>query len=311
MSAFHHVTVLLHEAVELLNVKEDGIYFDLTMGGGGHSAEILRRLTTGRLIGVDRDEKAIETCTERFRDYGERFTPWRESFAHIEDIAQELGIQAIDGIIMDLGVSSPQLDEAERGFSYMQSAPLDMRMDRRQTKTAQTVVNEYAESELCRILYEYGEERWAARIAKFIVAAREEKTIETTGELVDIIKKAIPKGAREEGGHPAKRTFQAIRIEVNDELGELETALASGIKLLKSGGRMSVITFHSLEDRMVKNKFQAAAKGCTCPKEFPICVCGKVPEARIITRKPTEPSAEEMERNSRAKSARLRAIEKI
>lgn len=311
MSEFHHVTVLLSEAVDALEVREDGTYFDLTMGGGGHSAKILEKLTSGRLVGVDQDEIAIDACVERFRIYGERFLAVRDNFEHLPEICERLGISGIDGIVMDLGVSSPQLDEAERGFSYIKDAPLDMRMDRRQIKTAADVINTYSEEDLTRILYDYGEERWAARIVKFIIKAREEKTIQTTGELVEIIKKAIPKGARAEGGNPAKRTFQAVRIEVNDELGVLSRTLERGIDLLNPGGRMAVITFHSLEDRMVKNAFCAAAKGCTCPKEFPVCVCGKKPKIKILTRKPILPSEEEILRNTRAKSAKLRVAERI
>ena len=309
MSEFHHVTVLLDEAVEALCIREDGVYFDLTLGGGGHSAEILKRLTTGKLIGIDQDETAIRACTERFSSYGDRFTVVRDNFGNLPEISRRLGILGADGILMDLGVSSPQLDEAERGFSYMQDAPLDMRMDQRQELTAQTVVNTYSESELTRILYDYGEERWAARIVKFISEARAQKPIQTTGELVEIIKKAIPKGARADGGHPAKRTFQAIRIEVNDELGVLERTLEAGLDLLKPGGRMAVITFHSLEDRMVKNAFLQAAKGCTCPREFPVCVCGKRPKIKIVTRKPILPGDRELSRNSRAQSAKLRVAE--
>ena len=310
MNEFHHITVLLHEAVDALKVKEDGIYFDLTMGGGGHSAEILKKLTTGKLIGIDQDIFAIETCRERFREYGERFQAVHDNFSNLKNIANSLGIKEADGILMDLGVSSPQLDEAERGFSYMQDAPLDMRMDKRREKSAYTVVNTYSEEELTRILLDYGEERWAARIAKFILEERARKEIETTGELVEIIKKAIPKAARMDGGHPAKRTFQAIRIEVNDELGVLEKVLGESVELLAPGGRVAAITFHSLEDRLVKNHFQQEAIGCTCPKEFPICVCGKKPRVKVITRKPILPSQVELEENSRSKSSKLRVAEK-
>ena len=311
MSEFHHVTVLLEEAVDALRIKEDGIYMDLTLGGGGHSAEILKRLKTGRLIGVDQDEIAIRTCRERFLSYGDRFLAVLDNFSHLSAILDSLGICAVDGILMDLGVSSPQLDEAERGFSYMKDALLDMRMDRRQTKSAYEVVNTYDEKDLCRILYDYGEERWAARIVRFILEERAKKAIETTGELARIIQKAIPKGARMEGGNPAKRTFQAIRIEVNDELGALEHALKEGIDSLAPGGRMAVITFHSLEDRMTKRAFADAAKGCTCPKEFPVCVCKNKPKVKLINRKPILPSAEELKENSRAQSAKLRVAEKI
>ncbi len=310
MNEFHHITVLLQEAVDALKVKEDGIYFDLTMGGGGHSAEILKKLTTGKLIGIDQDDFAIRTCQEKFREYGERFIAVHDNFSNLKKIAASLGIDKADGILMDLGVSSPQLDEAERGFSYMQDAPLDMRMDKRKEKSAHTVVNTYSEEELTRILLDYGEERWAARIAKFILEERQEKDIATTGELVEIIKKAIPKAARMDGGHPAKRTFQAIRIEVNNELGVLETVLKESVDLLAPAGRVAAITFHSLEDRLVKTFFQQEAVGCTCPKEFPICVCGKKPSVKIIARKPILPSEKELTENSRSKSSKLRVAEK-
>ena len=305
--AFNHVTVLLHETVDSINVKKGGIYADLTLGGGGHTALILER--GGTVFGIDRDMTAIENARERFAD--KPFTAVHGNFADIESIAAQCGVEKFDGIIADLGVSSPQLDDARRGFSYMQDAPLDMRMDQSEGITARDVVNSYSEQELCRVISSYGEERWAARIAKFITDRRKNKSIETTFDLVDIIKAAIPQNVRRDGPHPAKRTFQAIRIEVNGELKILEQTVRSGVSLLKKGGRMSVITFHSLEDRIIKTTFADLAHGCTCPKDFPVCVCGKKAQVRIITKKPILPTEEETAANPRARSSKLRCAEKI
>lgn len=304
---FNHVTVLLNETVDSLNVKKGGIYADFTLGGGGHTSLILER--GGRVIGIDRDITAIENAKRRF--VGQDFTPVHDNFSNIKNIAKNLGIEKFDGIIADLGVSSPQLDEPERGFSYMHDAPLDMRMDNRDTLTARDVVNTYSSEELFRIISTYGEERWASRIVNFIIEHREKKPIETTFELVDIIKAAIPLSARKDGPHPAKRTFQAIRIEVNGELAILEQAVKDGAELLKKGGRMSIITFHSLEDRIIKQTFAALGKGCTCPKEFPVCVCGQQPMVKSVLKKPLLPSEKELEENPRARSSKLRTIEKI
>lgn len=307
---FKHYSVLLKESVDALNVKAGGVYVDGTMGGGGHSYEILSR-GAGRLIGIDQDVEAIEASKKRLCQFGDRLVTINRNFSRVKEILQELGIIAIDGAVLDLGVSSYQLDNAERGFSYMHDAPLDMRMDRAAALSAREVVNSYSEDELTRIFYEYGEEKWSKRIAKFIVERRNEREIETTGELAEIIKAAIPKKARLEGGHPAKRVFQAIRIEVNGELRILEQALCDFIDVLKPGGVLSVITFHSLEDRIVKKTFARLAQGCTCPKDFPVCVCGKKPLIRVITRKPVLPSGHELEENSRSKSAKLRVAEKL
>lgn len=304
---FNHVTVLLNETVDSINVKEGGIYADFTLGGGGHTSLILER--GGHVIGIDRDKTAIDNAVERF--CGKNFTAVHDNFSNITNIARNLGIEKFDGIIADLGVSSPQLDDASRGFSYMQDAPLDMRMDNRDSLTAKDVVNTYSSEELFRIISTYGEERWASRIVNFIVEQRERKSIETTFELVDIIKAAIPLSARKDGPHPAKRTFQAIRIEVNGELKILEQAVRDGAKLLKKGGRMGIITFHSLEDRIIKTTFAALEKGCTCPKDFPVCVCGNVPMVKTVTRKPIIPTEKELESNPRARSSKLRTVEKI
>lgn len=304
---FKHVTVLLEETVDSINVKKGGIYADFTLGGGGHTSLILER--GGRVIGIDRDELAIENAKKRFD--GQDFCAVHDNFANIKAIADKLGIDGFDGIIADLGVSSPQLDDAARGFSYMQDAPLDMRMDGRESLSAREVINTYDEAELFRVISEYGEERWASRIAKFIVNEREKAEIETTFQLVDIIKAAIPLSARKDGPHPAKRTFQAIRIEVNGELKILEKAVRDGVGLLKKGGRMGVITFHSLEDRIIKQTFASLEKGCTCPKEFPVCVCGNVPSVKSVNRKPIVPNREETEENPRARSSKLRTVEKI
>lgn len=304
---FNHVTVLLNETVDSLNVKKGGVYADFTLGGGGHTSLILKR--GGHVVGIDRDITAIENARERFR--GESFTPVHDNFSNIKNIALNLGIDKFDGIIADLGVSSPQLDDADRGFSYMQDAPLDMRMDNRDSLTAKDVVNSYSSEELFRIISTYGEERWASRIVNFIIQERSKKSIETTFELVDIIKAAIPLSARKDGPHPAKRTFQAIRIEVNGELKILEQAVRDGVELLRKGGRMSVITFHSLEDRIIKTTFASLEKGCVCPKDFPVCVCGNKPMVKNITRKPLVPTEKELEANPRARSSKLRSIEKI
>ena len=308
---FHHISVLLNECIDNLNITPDGIYVDGTMGGGGHSLEIAKRLTTGRLICIDQDPNAHEAAGKRLAEYKDRITFVRDNFGNIANILDSLGIEKIDGMLLDIGVSSHQLDEAERGFSYQQDAPLDMRMNPDRPFSAYDVVNGYDEDELDSVIFTYGEERWARRIAQFIVKEREAKPIETTGELVDIIKKAVPKGARKDGPHPAKRTFQAIRIEVNGELEVLQRAIDDVAARLAVGGRLCIITFHSLEDRIVKNAFRRNENPCTCPPEFPVCVCGKTSRGHVVTRKPILPTEEEMETNSRAKSAKLRIFEKI
>ncbi len=308
---FHHISVLLSESIDALAIRPDGIYVDGTLGGGGHSYEICRRLTTGRLIGIDQDSNAICAAKEHLTPFLDKVTFINDNFSHVEAILAQLGIEKVDGFLLDIGVSSYQLDIAERGFSYMQDAPLDMRMDERRNFSAYDVVNTYSEEELSRVIYEYGEERWAKRIAQFIVQARAKAPIQTTFELVEIIKKAVPKGARKDGPHPAKRTFQAIRIEVNGELEILERTIDAMIKHLNVGGRLAIITFHSLEDRIVKNAFRKQENPCTCPPEFPVCVCGKVPLAKVMTRKPILPSPEELEQNHRARSAKLRVLERI
>ncbi len=307
---FNHVPVLLNECIQGLNIKENGIYVDGTLGGGGHSIEIVKRLKNGKLIGIDQDICAINAAKKRLSDYSDKVIFVNDNFKNVKDIFKDIGIQNADGFIIDIGVSSFQLDEAERGFSYMQDAPLDMRMDTKNTLSAEYVVNNYSLDRLNNIIFEYGEERWAKRIAEFIVKQREIKRIQTTFELVDIIKKAIPKGVRKDGPHPAKRTFQAIRIEVNKELEVLKSAVDDMTELLYSKGRLCVITFHSLEDRIVKNAFKKQENPCTCPIEFPICVCGKKPKANIITKKPIIPSQEEIEFNHRSRSAKLRILEK-
>lgn len=308
---FHHVSVLLNECIEGLNIKENGIYVDGTLGGAGHSSEIVKRLKTGRLIGIDQDTDAINAATKRLEPYKDRVTLVHDNFSNVKAVFAQLGIEKADGFLLDIGVSSHQLDEAERGFSYMQDAPLDMRMNSESDFSAYNVVNEYGEDELNNVIFKYGEERWAKRIAQFIVEARKQKPIETTFELVDIIKKAVPKGARKDGPHPAKRTFQAIRIEVNGELEILEKTIDDMTELLNPGGRLCIITFHSLEDRIVKNAFRKQENPCTCPPEFPVCVCGKKPLAKVITRKPILPSEEELEENHRSRSAKLRILERI
>ena len=310
--SFSHRSVLLDECIESLAIKPDGVYVDGTTGGGGHSLEIVKRLTDGgRLIAIDRDDAAIKAASERLRDYLDRVTFVRNNFSSAADVCRELGVEGIDGILLDLGVSSYQLDTAERGFTHNIDAPLDMRMDRRNELDAYTVVNTYSFEELKRIIWEYGEERFAPKIASAIVKRRESKPVETTGELVDIIKSAIPAAAREGGHHPAKRTFQAIRIEVNGELDAIEPAIRKAVGIMKPGGRIVIITFHSLEDRIVKQTYADMASGCTCPRDLPICVCGKVPEVRVLTRKPILPSEAEVENNPRSRSAKLRVAEKI
>ena len=308
---FNHVSVLLNECLEGLNIKENGIYVDGTLGGAGHSSEILKRLSNeGRLIGIDQDTDALKAAKERLKDYS-NVTFVHSNFSNIENVLNNLNIDGVDGILMDLGVSSYQLDEGERGFSYMKDAPLDMRMNRENDFSAYNVVNEYSEEDLYRIIRDYGEEKFAKRIASFIVENRQEKNIETTLELVEIIKNAIPAKARREGPHPAKRTFQAIRIEVNSELSILNKTIEDGVEKLNKGGRMAIITFHSLEDRIVKNKFRDLSVSCRCPKEFPVCVCGEKAKVKIISRKAIEPTKEEVEVNPRSRSAKLRVIEKL
>ena len=308
---FRHKSVLLEESIDALQIKPDGIYVDGTLGGGGHSYEICTHLSDkGRLIGIDQDEAAIEAATRRLERFKDRVTIVRSNYCNMKRELGRLGITSVDGVIVDLGVSSDQLDEASRGFTYREDAPLDMRMDQRQTLSAKEVVNEYSEMELYHIIRDYGEEKFAKNIAKHIVSARNQKALETTGELIHVIKAAIPAKVRAVGGHPAKRTFQAIRIEVNRELEVLENSLGDMIDLLNDGGRICVITFHSLEDRIVKNKFRECENPCTCPKEFPVCVCGKKSKGKVITRKPVIPSQEELEENSRAKSSKLRVFER-
>lgn len=308
---FKHVSVLLNECLEGLNIKENGIYVDCTLGGAGHSSEIIKRLDkSGLLIGIDQDTDALNAAGLRLKDYDNKKLV-HSNFYNIKSILDELDIEGVDGILMDLGVSSYQLDTGERGFSYMQDAPLDMRMNRENALSAYEVVNTYSEEEIYRIIRDYGEEKFAKRIANFIVTRREERPIETTLELVEVIKNAIPAKARREGPHPAKRTFQAIRIEVNSELTILNKTIEDGVSKLNKGGRMAIITFHSLEDRIVKLKFRELANPCTCPKEFPICNCGKTPTVKLLKRKAIEPSKEEVEVNPRSRSAKLRVIEKI
>ena len=308
---FGHISVLLNETIESLNIKEDGIYVDGTLGGGGHSLMIARRLSgKGRLIGTDRDGEAIEAASEVLKDYSDIFTPVRSNFDRMKEVLAGLGIDEVDGIVLDLGVSSHQLDTPERGFSYNTDAPLDMRMDKRQAKTAADIINGSSKEELVRILRDYGEERFAVSIASLIVEKRQEAPIKTTFELNDIIRSAIPERFRIKGGHPSKRTFQAIRIAINGELESVERVIPEMIDLLKDGGRLCIITFHSLEDRIVKNAFKNAQDPCTCPPDFPVCVCGKRSKGRVITKKPILPSEEEMENNPRSKSAKLRVFER-
>lgn len=308
---FHHRSVLLQETIENLCIKPDGIYVDGTLGGAGHASEICRGLSaTGRLIGIDQDEDAIKAAGERLKVFGERVTIIRSNYCNMVRELNNIGVTAVDGILLDLGVSSYQLDTAERGFSYREDAPLDMRMDRRDTQTAGEIVNTYSEAKLYRVIRDYGEDQFAKNIAKHICMAREKAPIRTTGELTEIIKAAIPMKVRATGGHPAKKTFQAIRIELNRELEVLEESLDGMIDLLSPGGRLCVITFHSLEDRIVKTIFRRNENPCTCPPEFPVCVCGKKSKGRVVTRKPILPSAQELEENSRSKSAKLRVFER-
>ena len=309
---FKHIPVLFQEIMEIMAPKQGELFVDCTLGGGGHSRGFLERSgPDGYLIGIDQDTEALEAARQNLSAYSERVTYVHSNYSQLDEILNLYAPEGVDGILFDIGVSSHQLDEKGRGFSYMQDAPLDMRMDQEQILDAWHVVNTYKEEELVRILKEYGEERWAKRIAKFIVEFRRNKSIDTTGELVDIIKRAIPKGAREEGSHPAKRTFQAIRIEVNDELGVLERTIAVAVKQQKKGGRLGIISFHSLEDRIVKEQFRYFASDCVCPPELPFCQCDKVSEVEILTRKPVTASLEELELNSRAKSAKFRAVKKI
>ena len=308
---FKHTSVLFEECMEGLNIRPDGIYVDGTLGGGGHSSGICERLgKDGLLIGIDRDRDALDAASARLEKHPCRKIFVQSNYSDIKDVLDDLGIEEIDGALLDLGVSSFQLDNPERGFSYMQDAPLDMRMSQDDDFTAYDVVNTYDAEELRNIIHKYGEERWASRIADFIVKARKDKPLETTAELVDIIKAAIPAAARRDGPHPAKRTFQAIRIEVNDELGQLERAIDEFCDVLAPGGRLCVITFHSLEDRIVKDIINKRINPCTCPKEFPVCVCGKVGDIKKKSNKPIPPSAEEVEANPRSRSAKLRVAEK-
>ena len=306
-----HVSVLLKECIDQLNIRPDGVYLDGTLGRGGHSAAIAERLTTGRLIGIDRDETAIEETGLRLKQYGACVTLVHGSFGSLDEILDRLEIPAVDGMLFDLGVSSPQLDDAERGFSYMQNAALDMRMDRSQSKTAWDVINRYDEAELNRIFYSYGEERYARRISAAITRAREQTPIDTTAQLAEIIRAAMPAAALREKQHPAKRCFQAVRIEVNNELGEIERMMQIGPDRLNPGGRLCVISFHSLEDRIVKQGIAAREHGCTCPREAPVCTCGFIQTLKTITRKPILPGPEECAANPRARSAKLRVAERI
>lgn len=309
---FQHKSVLLQECIDALNIRPDGIYLDGTLGGAGHSSQIARRLTEGgRLIGVDRDRTALAAAKERLAPYADRVTLVHSNFAEIDAILDSLGIPAVDGMLFDLGVSSPQLDDASRGFSYMADAPLDMRMDKDDALTAGAVVNTWPQGELRRILYDYGEERYAPQIAAAICRAREKAPVETTLELVDIIRSAMPAQALREKQHPAKRSFQAIRIAVNDELGAVSRMMQAAVGRLNPDGRLAVITFHSLEDRIVKSEMQQAARGCTCPPEFPVCVCGKKPLVKLVTRKPIVSGPAELEENPRARSAKLRVAERL
>ncbi len=310
--AFEHIPVLLKETIDGLNINPDGIYVDCTVGGGGHSEEIVKRLNYGRLIAIDQDEEALEASRIRLRPWERQITFIHGNFANLEDILRSLSISQVDGILMDIGVSSYQLDEGERGFSYHENAVLDMRMDQsKDTLTAKDIVNTYSVDQLSQVIWDYGEERWGKRIAEFIVNERQDHSIETTYDLVEVIKKAIPKKVRMQDKHPAKRVFQALRIEVNQELHVLEQALDASIKVLAKKGRLCVISFHSLEDRIVKNKLREAATGCLCPSDFPVCVCGHEAEVKLVNRKPITATEDELEVNTRSRSAKLRVIEKI
>ncbi|MBP2031429.1 16S rRNA (cytosine1402-N4)-methyltransferase [Clostridium algifaecis] len=307
---FKHIPVLLNETIDNLDIKKDGIYVDCTLGGGGHSKEILKKLGgTGRLIGIDQDSDAIKAAQEKLKEFN-NVTYVHDNFYNIDSILNELNIEKVDGVLMDIGVSSYQIDKAERGFSYMKDAPLDMRMDLDQSLTAYDVVNKYELDDIARVIKDYGEDRFSKRIAKFIVEEREKSPIKTTFELVDIIRKAIPMKFQKDG-HPAKRTFQAIRIEVNGELKILDKSVEDSVNRLKVGGRIAVITFHSLEDRKIKVKFKKLENPCTCPPDFPVCVCGKIPLIKIINKKPIEPTDSEKDMNARSRSAKLRVAEKI
>ena len=308
---FSHRSVLLDECIEGLDIKPDGVYVDGTAGGGGHSFEIARRLVGGRLICIDQDSAAIEAASKKLAPFSDKVTIVRNNFSNVRAVCESLGIEKIDGMLMDLGVSSYQLDTAERGFSYSADAPLDMRMDSRATLNAEMVVNTYSPEDLRRILYDYGEEKFTRQIVSAIVAEREKSPIKTTGQLSEIIKGAIPARAREGGHHPAKRSFQAIRIEVNRELDVIEPAIRDGVKLLSSGGRMAIITFHSLEDRIVKQAYARLAEGCTCPKSLPICVCNNKPTVKVVTKHPIVPGEVELEENPRSRSAKLRVAQKL
>lgn len=309
---FKHKSIMLDEVISYLKIKPDGIYVDGTLGGAGHSFEIARRLTEGgRLIGIDQDGDAIEAATKRLLPFEDRVTIVRSNYAQMKKVIHDLGISHVDGILLDLGVSSYQLDNAERGFTYREDVPLDMRMDQRQTQTARDIVNEYSEMELFRMIRDYGEDKFAKNIAKHIVKARQEAPIETTGQLIEIIKAAIPAKVRMNGGHPAKKTFQAIRIALNHELDVLKDNLEDMIDLLGEDGRLCIITFHSLEDRIVKNIYRTCERPCICPPEFPVCTCGRVSKGRVVTRKPIVPSEEELQENSRAKSSKLRVFERM
>lgn len=308
---FEHKSVLLEETIESLNIKPDGIYVDGTLGGGGHALEVCKRLGEhGRFIGIDQDADAIAAATDRLKGYKDKATIVRSNYENIRTVLQDLGIRKVDGICLDLGVSSYQLDTADRGFTYREDAPLDMRMDQRKEETAADIVNTYSEFDLYRIIRDYGEDKFAKNIAKHIVRAREVSPIETTGQLIEIIKAAIPMKVRAVGGHPAKKTFQAIRIELNHELEVLNNSIDTMIDLLNPEGRLSIITFHSLEDRIVKTRFRNNENPCTCPPDFPVCVCGNVSKGRVVTRKPIVPSGEEMEENKRSKSSKLRVFER-
>ncbi len=308
---FKHTTVLLNETVDALNIKPDGIYVDGTLGGGGHTERILQQLTTGKLIGIDQDDMALNSTAERLSAYGDKLITVKANFQEVAHVLDTLGIDKVDGMLMDLGVSSPQLDVAERGFSYMHDGALDMRMDQTSTFSACDVVNTYSEDSLYRIIKDYGEERWAKRIAKFIVSERQSQRIDTTFQLVEVIKKAVPKGARMDGPHPAKRTFQAIRIEVNNELGVIEKTIEDITDRLNKHGRIAIITFHSLEDRIVKHAYKKLNTACTCPPEIPICLCDAERKLKIITRKPLLPTEEEVAANPRSRSAKLRVAERV